>query len=58
LSHIDGKLQQNDRKLCAKDLGENCSYLGLISIFGRYSYLGSCSFVLSIFFNHIGGKQQ
>jgi len=28
LSWIDGKQQQNDRKLCTKDLGEKCSYLG------------------------------
>jgi len=48
-SRIDGKHQQNDRKLCAKDLGEKYSYLGLFSIFGRFSYLGSCCFVLSIF---------
>jgi len=39
LSCIDEKQQQNDRKLCAKDLGENCSYLGLVSILGRFSYL-------------------
>jgi len=43
------KQQQNDRKLCVKDLGENCSYLGLISNFGRFLYLGSCYFVLSSF---------
>jgi len=49
LSRIDGKQQQHDRKLYAKDLGEKCSYLGLVSIFGRFSSLGSCTFVLSIF---------
>jgi len=48
VSCIDVKQQQNDRKLCAKDLGEKCSHLGLISIFGKFSYLGSSSFVLSI----------
>jgi len=32
-----------------KDLGEKCSDLALVSIFVRFSYLGSCSFVLSIF---------
>ena len=50
LSHIDGKIQQNDRKLCAKDLAEKCSYLGLVSIFGRFSSLGTCPFILSIFY--------
>jgi len=64
LSYIDVKQQQNDQKLCAKDLGEkwfsfqklctkrlgeNYSYLWLVSIFGKFSYLGSCSFVLSFF---------
>jgi len=49
LSHIDEKLQPNDRKLCTKDFGENCSYLGLVSIFARFSYLRSYSFGLSIF---------
>jgi len=48
-SRIDRKEQQNDRILCAKDYGEKCSYLGLVSIFGRFLYLGSCSFVLSMF---------
>jgi len=49
LSRIDGKQQQNDRNLCAKDLGEKSSYLGLLSIFGWFSCLGSYTFVLSIF---------
>jgi len=49
LSPIDRKQQQNDLKLCAKDLGEKCSNLALVSIFGRFSGLGSCTFVLSIF---------
>jgi len=31
-----------------KDFGEKGCHLGLVSIFGRFSYLGSCSFVLSI----------
>jgi len=35
LSPIDRKQQQNDRKLCAIYLAEICSYLGLVSIFGR-----------------------
>jgi len=48
-SRIDRKQQQNDRKLCTKDLGEKYSYLGLVSIFGRFSYLGSSSFFLGIF---------
>ena len=48
-TRIDRKQQQNDRKLCAKDLGEKCSCFGLISIFGRFLCLGSCTFVLSIF---------
>jgi len=30
-------------------LGEKCSYLGLVFIFGRFSSLGSCNLVLSIF---------
>ena len=41
-SLVDRKQQQNDRKLCIKDLGEKCGYLGLVSIFGRLSFLGSC----------------
>jgi len=49
LSRIDGKQQQNDRKLCAKDVGEKWSYLGLVSIFGSFSWLGSSTFVMSIF---------
>jgi len=49
LSCIDVTQEKNDRKLYAKDLVEKCSYLGLVSIFGRFSYLGSYSFVLSIF---------
>jgi len=49
VSRIDGKQQQNDRDLCAKDLCQKCSYLRLVSIFGRLSCLGSCTFVLSIF---------
>jgi len=49
LSRIDGKQQQNDRKFCEKDLGVKCSYLGLVSIFGNFSCLGSCTFVLSVF---------
>jgi len=48
-SRNNGKQQQNDRKLCAKDFARKCSYLGLVSIFGRFSCLGSCTFVLSIF---------
>jgi len=47
LSRIDGKQQQTDRKLYAKDLGKKCSYLGLV--FGRFSSLGSYTFVLGIF---------
>jgi len=50
LSRIDRKQQQNDKKLWAKDLGEKCSNLGLVSIFGRFSSLWSCTFVLSIFY--------
>jgi len=39
-SRNDGKQQQqNDRKLCAKDMGEKCNYLGMISIFGKFSCL-------------------
>ena len=49
LSRIDGKQQQNNRKLCGKDLGEKCSYLVLVFIYGRFSWLRSCTFVLSIF---------
>jgi len=49
LSRIEGKQQQNDRKLCAKDLGEKCGYVGLVSIFGSFSCLRSRTFVLSIF---------
>ena len=47
LSRIDGKQRQNDRKLCER-FGWKCSYLGLVSIFGRFSCLGSRTFVLSI----------
>ena len=49
LSHNDGKQQQNNPKLYTKDLGENVGILRLVSIFARFLYLGSCSFVLSIF---------
>jgi len=38
-NRIDGKQQQNDRNIYAIDLGEKCSYLGLVSIFGRFSCL-------------------
>jgi len=38
-SRTNGKQQQHDRKLCTKDLGEICSYLGLVFIFGRFSCL-------------------
>jgi len=48
LSRIDEKQQQNDRKFCEKDLGAKCSYFGLVSIFGRFSCLASCTFVLSV----------
>jgi len=37
LSGIEGKQEQNDRKLCAKDVGEKWSYLVLVSIFGSSS---------------------
>jgi len=43
------KQQQNDRKLCEKDLDEKCSYLVLVSIFGKFFHLYSYSFVLSNF---------
>jgi len=49
ISRIDGKQQQNDQKLCAKDSGKKCGYLRLVSIIGSFSCLGSCTFVLSIF---------
>jgi len=49
LSRIDGKQQQNDRKLYVKDFGEKCSYPVLVSIFGRLSCLGSFTFVMRIF---------
>jgi len=49
INRIDGKQQQNDRDLCAKVLCQKCSYLRLVSIFGSFSCLGSCAFVLSIF---------
>jgi len=49
LGRIDEKQQQNDQKLCEKDLGEKCSYLVSVSIFGRFSCLGSCTSILSIF---------
>jgi len=58
ISLIDGKQQQNDRKLCAKDLGKKCSYLGLVSIFGTFSCLGSCTFVLSIFLTMLIGNNN
>jgi len=48
-SRIDGKQQHNNQKFCAKDLVEKCSYLGLVSIFGMFSCLASCTFALSIF---------
>jgi len=50
ISRIDGKQQQNDRDLCAKDLCQKCSYLRLVSIFGSFSCLGSYTFVVSIFY--------
>ena len=56
ISHIDAKQQQNYWKLCAKDLGQKCSYLGLVSIFGRLFCLGSCTFVLSIFLTILIGN--
>jgi len=34
-SCIDVKQQQNDRKLCAKDMGEKRSHFGLVFIFDR-----------------------
>jgi len=46
---INGKRQQNERKLCANDLGEKCSHLGLVSIFLKFLYLRCCSSVLRIF---------
>jgi len=49
LSRIDWKQEQNDQNLCEKDLSRKCSYLGWVSIFGRFLYLGSCTFVLTIF---------
>jgi len=49
LSRNDGKQLQYDRKLSAKDFTEKCSYLGLVFIFGSSSWLGSCTFVMSIF---------
>jgi len=49
LSCIYAKQQQNYRKLCAKDLDAKCSYFGLVSIFVRFSCLGSFTFVLSVF---------
>jgi len=49
LSRIDRKQQHIELKLCAKDLGEKCNNLGLVSILGRFSSLGSCTFVLRIF---------
>jgi len=49
LSRIEGKEQQNDQKLCGKDFSEKCTYLMLVSIFGRFSCLQSCTFVLNIF---------
>jgi len=36
LSRIDGKRDQNGRKVCAKDLGQKCSYLGLVSILAGF----------------------
>jgi len=39
ISRIDGKQQQNDGYLFAKDLCQKCSYLMLVSIFGSFSYL-------------------
>jgi len=39
LGRIAGQQQQNDQKLCAKDLGEKWSYLGLVSIFSSFSCL-------------------
>jgi len=49
LSRIDRTQQQNDLKLSVKHLGEKYSNLGLVSIFGKFSSLGSSTFVLSIF---------
>jgi len=58
LSRIDGTQQQHDRKLYAKDLGEKCSYLGLVSIFGRFSSLGYCTFFLSIILTILIGNKN
>jgi len=58
LSRIDGTQQQHDRKLYPKDLGEKCSYLGLVSIFGRFSSLGSCTFFLSIILTILIGNKN
>jgi len=58
ISRIDGKQQQKDRNLCAKHFAGKCSYLGLVSIFGRFLCLGSCTFVLSIFFTILMGKNN
>ena len=41
--------QQNDQKLCAKDLGEKCSHLGLVLIFHRFLCRRYCTLVTSIF---------
>jgi len=45
-------------KIMGKRFGKNYSYLWLVSIFDRFSYLGSCSFFFWAVFNHIGWKQQ
>jgi len=49
LSCIDVKQQENDRKLCAKDLREKRSYLGLVFILDRFLWRRYCTLVTSIF---------
>jgi len=57
LSCIDLKQQQSDRKLCAKDLGEKRSHLGLVSFLIGFYAEGTVHYLQALF-NHINGKQH
>jgi len=48
-SCIDVKQIQNDRKLCAKDMGEKHSPLELVFIFDRFLFRRYCTLITSIF---------
>ena len=57
LSCIDVKQQQNDRKLCGKDLGENVVILAWFSLLTGFCAEGTVLW-LQAFVNRINGKQH